>query len=138
MNRNFKFITATVALTAMTVFTLPNSSAAGVITLTVQTDSYIQPAFKIVADEFEKQNPGVKVELQVLDAQTQTTTNLQIMTSDAAPDVASTIEGLIVNQGGAKKALRRRWYTPAAKLKPFPIEPFAPVARPPSMASSRP
>ena len=76
MNRNSKFITATVALTAMTIFTLPSSSAADVITLTVQTDSYIQPAFKIVADEFEKQNPGVKVELQVLYAQTQTTTNL--------------------------------------------------------------
>ncbi|MSY55647.1 MAG: extracellular solute-binding protein [Actinobacteria bacterium] len=89
MNRNLKFITATIALSAITVFTLPSSSAAEAITLIVQTDSYIQPAFKIVADEFEKQNPGVKVELQVLDAQTQTTTNLQIMTSDSAPDVAS-------------------------------------------------
>ena len=76
-------------MTAMTAFTLPSSSAAEAITLIVQTDSYIQPAFMIVADEFEKQNPGVKVELQVLDAQTQTTTNLQIMTSDSAPDVAS-------------------------------------------------
>ena len=88
MNRNLKFVTSTIALTAITFFTLP-SSRADDITLIVQTDSYIQPAFQIVATAFEAQNPGVKVQLQVLDAQTQTTTNLQIMTSDSAPDVAS-------------------------------------------------
>lgn len=89
MKHKLKFLAVTLSLTALTMSTLPSSSAANDIILTVQTDSYIQPAFQIAANEFEKQNPGVKVELQVLDAQTQTTTNLQIMTSDSAPDVAS-------------------------------------------------
>jgi raffinose/stachyose/melibiose transport system substrate-binding protein len=82
-------LTSFSVVVALMLTNLPNSHSADVVTLTVQTDSYIQPTMKVIADEFEKENPGVKVNLQVLDAQTQTTTNLQLMTSDNAPDVAS-------------------------------------------------
>lgn len=88
MKFTLKRAVAVVGVAALSLINVPPGVAED-ITLTVQTDSYIQPAFKIVADKFEKENPGVKVSLQVLDAQTQTTTNLQIMTSDNAPDVAS-------------------------------------------------
>lgn len=86
MKRSFTTLGIVAALMLANV---PISQSADVVTLTVQTDSYIQPTMQVIATEFEKQNPGVKVNLQVLDAQTQTTTNLQLMTSDNAPDVAS-------------------------------------------------
>lgn len=66
-----------------------SDAGAGDTTLTVQTDSYALPGFKLVADKFEKENPGVTVEFQVLTPDQQSTTNLQVLTSSDAPDVAS-------------------------------------------------
>jgi len=57
--------------------------------LTVQTDSYLQPGVQVVADRFEEEHPGVTVEIQVLTPDQQSTTNLQVLTSDDAPDIAS-------------------------------------------------
>lgn len=58
-------------------------------TIVVQTDSYALPGFEIAAEKFESENPGVTVEFQTLTADQQSTTNLQVLTSDDAPDVAS-------------------------------------------------
>lgn len=57
--------------------------------LTVQTDSYSLPGFELVAEKFEADNPGVRVEFQVLTPDQQSTTNLQVLTSGDAPDIAS-------------------------------------------------
>lgn len=61
----------------------------GETTLRVQTDSYALPGFELVAKKFEKDNPGVKVDFQVLTPDQQSTTNLQVLTSSDAPDIAS-------------------------------------------------
>lgn len=61
----------------------------GETVLTVQTDSYALPGFELVAEKFEEQNPGVTVEFQVLTPDQQSTTNLQVLTSADAPDIAS-------------------------------------------------
>jgi raffinose/stachyose/melibiose transport system substrate-binding protein len=89
MKRTTKFAAATLTLAALTIYGLPSSSAADAITLTVQTDSYSLPGFQVTADEFQKENPGVTVSFQTLTADQQSTTNLQVLTSADAPDVAS-------------------------------------------------
>jgi ABC-type glycerol-3-phosphate transport system substrate-binding protein len=61
----------------------------GETVLTVQTDSYALPGFQLVADKFEADHPGVTVEFQVLTPDQQSTTNLQVLTSADAPDIAS-------------------------------------------------
>lgn len=61
----------------------------GETVLTVQTDSYALPGFELVADRFEEEHPGVTVEFQVLTPDQQSTTNLQVLTSADAPDIAS-------------------------------------------------
>lgn len=65
------------------------ASSAKKTTLVVQTDSYSLPGFQIVATAFKKANPGVTVRFQVLTADQQSSTNLQVITSSNAPDVAS-------------------------------------------------
>ena len=89
MKRTTKLVAATLTLAAVTIYGPPSSSAADSITLTVQTDSYSQPGFQLVADQFQKDNPGVTVKFQTLTADQQSTTNLQVLSSQDAPDVAS-------------------------------------------------
>ncbi|MBX3099050.1 MAG: extracellular solute-binding protein [Salinibacterium sp.] len=82
-----------IALALPLALVLTSCSAGGTgdvaTTLTVQTDSYALPGFQLVADKFEAENPGVTVEFQVLTPDQQSTTNLQVLTSSDAPDIAS-------------------------------------------------
>lgn len=82
-----------IALTLPIALVLGGCAAGGgdseEITLTVQTDSYALPGFELVADQFEADHPGVTVEFQVLTPDQQSTTNLQVLTSADAPDIAS-------------------------------------------------
>ena len=65
-----------------------SDSAGGSATLVVQVQANEIPAFKVVAQEFEKQHAGVKIDLQTLTDEQKITTNGQILASNKAPAVA--------------------------------------------------
>ena len=58
--------------------------------LTVQTTAYYEPLERAVGTQLEAQNPGLKITYQQVSAQQETSTNLQVVTSSSAPDVADT------------------------------------------------
>ncbi|MBN9619203.1 MAG: extracellular solute-binding protein, partial [Actinobacteria bacterium] len=65
-----------------------SGSGSGSKTLVVQGNQYSIPVFEQVGKLFEQQNPGVKITYQTLNDQQESTTNLQVLTSSAAPDIA--------------------------------------------------
>ncbi len=89
MKRTIMLVAAIAGVTALALTGCTGGGGSQKKTIVVQTDSYSLPGFKIAATEFEKQNPGVTVDFQVLTADQQSTTNLQVLNSSNAPDVAS-------------------------------------------------
>lgn len=89
MKRTIVLVAAFAAVTALGLTGCTGGSGSEKKTIVVQTDSYSLPGFKIAATAFEKQNPGVTGDFQVLTADQQSTTNLQVLTSSNAQDVAS-------------------------------------------------
>src|SRR6185437_9967138 len=70
-----------------------SSSGAGASspqTLTVQTTAYYEPLERAVGTQLEAANPGLKITYQQVSAQQETSTNLQVLTSSSAPDIADT------------------------------------------------
>ncbi|MDR6320174.1 ABC transporter substrate-binding protein [Actinoplanes couchii] len=76
-------------------------------TLTVQFSQGQEAVYQAYAQNFEKANPGVKVNLQAIATATSTGSNLTVITSDNAPDVAlvpgnSPAYTSLVSQGGLR------------------------------------
>lgn len=65
----------------------PTSEAAPQ-TLVVQTTSYLDALLKAAGDALIAQNPGLTITYQEVSAEQETSTNLQVVTSSDAPDIA--------------------------------------------------
>ncbi|MBO4205192.1 ABC transporter substrate-binding protein [Micromonospora echinofusca] len=57
-------------------------------TLVVQGSAYFLPVFKEVGAQLQQQLPGLQIRYDELTGEQESSTNLQVVTSDAAPDVA--------------------------------------------------
>ena len=85
--RRILFIAALASAASLVLAGCTSSKSTTDTNLTVQAQAAQLPAFQYAAKLLEKKHPGLKVKLQTVTEQQETTTNTQILASSNAPDV---------------------------------------------------